>query len=527
MGSIKKTLAAVWESTRNPANRIYFDSAVIFGTAIIVRVITFPLDLFERTADFSRAHEDWELDELLVTFSILSVAFIVFSIRRIFDQRRELTLRKTAERHATTLALQDPLTGLPNRRRFYEALQALPSTGASHALFIIDLDGFKPVNDTFGHATGDEVLRIVAQRLKTLGNSRILAARLGGDEFAVLLSRVRSPAEAEQTAQSIILSIEAPVLAGGVDHRLEVSIGLTIFNKEGSQFDEPMRRADVAMYRAKEEPHSAYFLYNEALDTVLAERIRLERELRAALAADLIVPHYQPIVDLKTMEIVKFEALARWQHPVLGDIPPSRFIELAEERGLIAEITASIARKACRDALDWPNTVVLAINLSPVLLASETFPLQIVKILAEAGFPAGRLGVEITERAFGSNLEGAQIFLNNLRGAGVRISLDDFGTGYSNLSRLRQLPFDEIKIDRSFIQGLTHTEDSAVIVRSIIELARGLGMKLTAEGIEEPAQRDALVLEGCQLGQGYLFDKAMPAHEAAALFVSRPALVVA
>jgi EAL domain-containing protein (putative c-di-GMP-specific phosphodiesterase class I) len=281
-----------------------------------------------------------------------------------------------------------------------------------------------------------------------------------------------------------------------------------------------MRRADVALYRAKEQPGSAYLFYDEAMDVALGERIRLESNLKRALSEDLIVPHYQPIVDLRTGEILKLEALARWLDPKLGEIPPARFIPLAEERGLIAEVTERIVRRSCLDAVGWPDRIILAVNISPLLLESNTFPLRLVKILADTGLRAGRLEVEITERALKAETVQVRAFIESLRSAGVRIALDDFGTGYSSLARLRELPFDEIKIDGSFVQSLAANADSAVIIRAVIQLGRGLGMAVTAEGIEEAGQRDSLMDEGCRHGQGFLFSKALPADQILALFDS-------
>jgi diguanylate cyclase (GGDEF)-like protein len=516
----RKSAAALRSARGGSAQRLLLDIIIIFGVAVVIRLVTFPLDLFEQLAEFSRDHEEWELDELLVTAAILSIALIAFGIRRVQDQYRELKLRRAAEHRATLLARQDPLTGLPNRRGFQEALGGL-SADATHALFIIDLDGFKPVNDMYGHATGDESLRVIAQRLKTVGDSRALAARLGGDEFALLVRNLASRDEPERIAHSIIAAIEIPVTAGGLEHRLEASVGVTLIEAGARLSEEHMRRADVALYRAKERPSSAYCLYNESMDTALRERIQLEKELRAALAADQIVPHYQPIVDLKTGEILKFEALARWTHPTLGEIPPARFIEVAEERGLIVDLTEQIVRRACRDALTWPESIVLALNISPLLLESSTFSLRLVNALAETGLPPRRVEVEITERALETASHRAREFLDGMRTIGVRIAIDDFGTGYSNLSRLRELPFDEIKIDSSFVQSLAENTNSSVIVRAMVELGRGLGLTVTAEGVEDPDQRSELIAQGCEQGQGYLFSRALPADEATQLVVER------
>jgi diguanylate cyclase (GGDEF)-like protein len=354
--------------------RIFIDLLAIFGLAAVLRIVTYNMQLFERFNDYSRSHEDWQLDEFVVTIAIAGLAFVLFGLRRLQDQRRELKLRLAAEQHATMLALQDPLTGLPNRRRFMEALSSLVSqhSRSCNAVIILDLDGFKPVNDVFGHASGDEALRTVAQRLKSLGDERILAARLGGDEFALLLRNLFSPTEAERIAERVVSAVEIPIPAAGVEHRLEASLGIAAIDDSSQIAEEFMRRADVALYRAKETHGSAYVIYDEAMDIERQQSVRLEADLRKALSADAIVPNYQPIVDLKTGSILKLEALARWHDPARGDVPPTVFITLAESRGLVAEITESMLRKACIDALSWPSEITLAVNLSAVLLEDKS-----------------------------------------------------------------------------------------------------------------------------------------------------------
>jgi len=509
-------------SSRLARRRALLDFLIIFGLAVVARIATYDMQLFERFYEYSRAHEDWQIDELAVTIAFASLAFIVFGLRRMQDQQRELTLRLAAEQHATMLALQDPLTGLPNRRRFVEALAAVArQRDGRDAVIILDLDGFKPVNDVYGHASGDEALRTVAQRLKSLGDPRILAARLGGDEFALIVRNIIALSEAERIAERVIAAIEIPIPVGGVEHHVEASLGVAEVDRSSDVAEEYMRRADIALYRAKEEHGSHYVFYDEAMDAERKHAIRLEKSLRAALSEGGIVPNYQPIVDLRTGEVLKFEALARWRDPILGEVPPAVFIPLAETRGLIAEVTEMMLRKACADALSWPASITLCVNLSAVLLQDKSFNLKLVKILSEKRFPAGRLELEITERALKAEYEVVRPFLENLRALGIRISLDDFGTGYSSLSRLRRLPFDDIKIDRSFVQSLDESPDRIAFVRTIMQLGRGLGMTVTAEGVEESAQVSSLIAEGCTLGQGFLFSEAIPAERIGALLATQ------
>jgi diguanylate cyclase (GGDEF)-like protein len=513
-------------SRMGSGSRLLVDIAVIFGIAALLRVLTFDLELFERFAEFSQAHENWEMDELLVTVAILSAALLVFGVRRIQDQRRELALRVAAERHATMLALHDPLTGLPNRRRLREAVAEIASTpGRVDALMILDLDGFKPINDVFGHPTGDEALRVVGKRLGTLSEAGIFCARLGGDEFALLVRDRVSCKAVEAVAAEVIAAIEAPLSAGGVQHRLQVSIGIAALDLPEVPPEEYLRRADVALYRAKTLPGSAHVVYEPAMDASLQQRIALERDLREALATGAVLPHYQPIVDLASGRVLKLEALARWRHPELGDVPPARFIPLAEERGLILPLTEQLLRRALSDALLWPGDIVLSVNLSPLLLVGDGFVRRLTQILAAAAFPPRRLELEVTESALGSDIEPVRAVLESLRQLGVRIALDDFGTGYSNLSRLRGLPFDELKIDASFVRSMSASPENAVIVRTIVDLGHGLGMQITAEGVEDQEQRAALIADGCRHGQGFLFSKAIPADQVTALLASQDAPV--
>jgi diguanylate cyclase (GGDEF)-like protein len=503
-----------WLPASRSSRRLLFDIVIIFGIAILLRILTFDLELFERLHDFTRAHEEWEFDELVVTIAIASLASIAFGIRRIQDQRQELRLRLAAEEHANILALQDPLTGLPNRRRFLEQLNLLAAQPSElNALLMLDLDGFKPVNDLFGHASGDEALQVIAQRLKALGDNRITVARLGGDEFALLRRSIRGPADAAKIAEGVIAAVQIPIHAAGVEHRLDVSVGISTFGPETQTPSEALRRADVALYRAKEDPGSSYMFYDEGMDAVRQQRIQLENDLRTALSRGEITAHYQPIVDLKSGDIVKFEALARWRHAERGDVPPSVFIPIAESRGLIGDVTEAIIRRSFADAKAWPPSILLSINLSPVLLQTRSFGLRLVKLLDDLQFPPGRLEIEITERALKGDFAVIRPFLESLRMLGVRIALDDFGTGYSSLSRLRQLPFDNIKIDRSFVQSMSQKDEGTKFVRTILELGHGLGMTVTAEGVENLAQHSALLAEGCQQGQGFLFSEPLPGPE--------------
>jgi diguanylate cyclase (GGDEF)-like protein len=463
-----------------------------------------------------------EFGEALVVTLVLGI-FVFVAFRRARAQGREVKLRTAAERRSRELAFLDPLTGLPNRRLFDDtvarAFAERPSADRTHAVFLLDLNRFKLINDVFGHPVGDEVLREVGRRLvAVLRESGDHAARLGGDEFGVVATHLLGPEQASGIALRIIDALAAPVLAGDTEHAIGAAIGIALFPRDGDTAEEVIRRADVALYRAKLEPHSSHHFFEADMDAHIRERSSMERELRRAIGAGDIQPHYQPIVDLKTNRIMGFQALARWRHSTLGDVPPERFIPVAESCGLIRQLSEQLLKTACRDACRWPAKTTLSFNVSTVQLRDKTFGLRVLSILAETGLSPFRLEIEITESALVRDLKSAQESLGSLRDAGVRIALDDFGTGYSSLYHLRAFKIDRIKIDRSFIETVDQKGDSAAIVRALMGLGHGLGIQITAEGIENQQQLDTLIDQGCDDGQGYLFSRALPAVEAEALF---------
>jgi diguanylate cyclase (GGDEF)-like protein len=430
-----------------------------------------------------------------------------------------------AEAEARALAFEDALTGLPNRRQFDHALKAAlgapPRAGGAHAVLLLDLNGFKRINDMFGHPAGDEALIQVAGRLRKAMRDDDLVARLGGDEFAVLAHHLAGPEAATGIARRIIEAFDAPVLAGGGEQILGTAIGVALAPKDGTTPEQLLRRADIALYRAKEEGGSALRFFEAEMDVRIRERDRMERDLRAAIGTPALRPHYQPVVDLKTGKVQGFEALARWTHPELGEVEPVRFIPIAEDCGLVGELTDSLLAQACGDAAQWPTEVGLSFNISPVQLKDRTLGLRLMAILGRTGLAPQRLEVEITESALVRDLEAAQEILGQIRDAGVKIALDDFGTGYSSLYHLRNFKLDKIKIDRSFVEAMAFDRDSAAIVQALIGLGSGLSLTVTAEGVENADQQAMLVEQGCGQAQGFLFSRAVPAAEALALV--RPA----
>ena len=442
---------------------------------------------------------------------------VYFAWRRMVEQEREIMRRIAAESRAHELAHTDALTGLANRRQFEtvlkETVASPPGAGRVHAVLSLDLNKFKRINDVYGHPVGDDVLVVIAQRLSAIMRDGDLLARLGGDEFAVIARHLAGAEGATSIANRILKVFESPIEVGSKRHRVGAGIGLALVPDDGTNADEIMRKADIALYRAKAGKQSAARFFEEEMDKRSRERESLERDLAAAIEADAISPWYQPIVDLKTQQVIAFEALARWTHPTLGDIPPDRFIPIAEDCGLIQPLSDYLLRRACKDALAWPDHVMLSFNISPAQLKEKTLGLRILSILGESGLPARRLEIEITESAIVRDLEAAKVVLSSLREAGVRVALDDFGTGYSSLYHLRNFKFDAIKIDRSFVGNMATEDESAAIVRALTGLGHGLGMVITAEGIEQSDQRDTLLKQGCERGQGFLFSRAIPAQD--------------
>ena len=431
---------------------------------------------------------------------------------------------EAAHKLAESMARHDPLTGLPNRRVFAETLRTAVGRAArgsvGYAVLIVDLDRFKPVNDLHGHAAGDDVLQEIATRLSSLARKSDGVARLGGDEFGFILDCV-TPEEpttaAAVLAERIIASVEKPIRVGDQSVEVGASVGIAICPTDGADPETLLRAADMAMYRAKEEGRGSYRFFNQSMEEALRGRVALEEDVRGAVAAHAIQPYYQPLMQLTENRLVGFEVLARWHHPVRGDVEPEVFIPIVEKLGLIGELTYFLLRRACLDARDWSPEITIAINVSPLHFADPLLPVKMLAILSETDFPPTRLEVEITETALVTDIKAARTTLVALQDIGIKISLDDFGTGYSSLYNLQQLHFDKIKIDRSFVLSMHSNAGSAKIVRSVINLAKSLGLPTIAEGIEHREAMQEIMHSGGEYGQGFYFGKAMPAAEATQL----------
>ncbi|MBV9484812.1 MAG: EAL domain-containing protein [Frankiaceae bacterium] len=420
------------------------------------------------------------------------------------------------------LAHSDPLTELANRLQLAEridgAVGALHSDSAGIALLLLDLDGFKAVNDSFGHAVGDELLKMVARRLRASVRPTDVAARLGGDEFAVLLERV-GYGQAEAAAHRVLQALNDPFVLSRSTVAISASIGL-VHATDSRASQDLLRDADVAMYRAKAEGKNRIVGFEPSMQARVLRRLQLESDLRRGLDEREFVLHYQPLVELATGMMVGVEALVRWNHPDRGLLPPSEFIEIAEDTGLIVPLGRWVIEQATRDAAGWisaaDNQMSVSVNLSPRQLHDPELVATTAYALADANLPASCLTIEITENLLLKDTELAKSRLAALRSLGIKVAVDDFGTGYSSLAYLDRYPVDILKIDRTFVDPLGQSDKHAALVRSILDLAAALEIDTVAEGVENDAQRDILRSLGCSRAQGYYFARPLPAEELSA-----------
>ena len=420
-----------------------------------------------------------------------------------------------SSRDNSELAFTDPLTGLGNHRRFSDKVDRLISDRAEDpapfAVGIIDLDGFKPINDLFGHKAGDDILVQVAMRLRAAMDGHSTVTRIGADEFAFLFPMVFSEEAAAEKSRMLIEILSAPYDVGTRSARLSASVGCSLFHSGDETTEVLIHKAETALYRAKRSGRSAVVIFTQEMEEAAKRVTRIEQALRRAVSAGDVEPYFQPIVDLRTRRTIGFETLARWTDPDLGPVPPTTFIPIAEERGIIGPLSQLVLRKATEAACHWPEDLFIAFNLSPSQLVDQNTGLQILSILGRVGFNPRRLEVEITETGLMSDPASAGKAVEDLRRSGIRISLDDFGTGQSSLGRLRDFHFDKLKIDRSFIATMLDDRPSEHIIRAILAMCEGLGMDVVAEGVEQEAQADRLLQFGCSGGQGYLFGRPVDA----------------
>lgn len=457
-------------------------------------------------------------DPLLVSTLLLNIALVIFGWRRYAELTGEIAERRKAEEIARQLSELDPLTGALNRRSIGPETDQLiidaQLHGRSAAFVMVDLDNFKLVNDLNGHLAGDALLRLTAERIRALLPKDALLARLGGDEFACVVPfDQRSPDRIDQFASLLIERVAQPAEINGTTIEVTVSVGVAADIPgrgpiiPATDAHTLIHRADIAMYHAKKQGKNRYFWFEESMESQLRFRSELESGIRRGIPQGEFVPYYEQQIDIATGELTGFEMLARWNSPSLGLIGPEVFIPVAEEIGVIGDLSESLIEKALADAKGWDPRLSLSINISPIQLRDPWFSQKLLKMLVRHSFPPHRLDIEITESCLLENMGVVRSIITSLKNQGVTISLDDFGTGFSSLTQLRTLPFDRLKIDRSFVSELKDGEDADKLVQAVVQLGDGLDLPMTAEGIEHPDILAKLKKMGELRGQGYLYGR--------------------
>ena len=499
--------------------RVLREAAVAVLLVLATVATAVAVDAFELVDHWSRGVEWAELDELVVVLAASHLVMMVFGARRARDLKREFVERRIAEQQLLHRSRHDSLTGLLNRSALLEQVEAALGAGAadgtSTAVLLVDLDRFKEVNDTLGHHVGDELLRCVATRFAGELAAGARLARLGGDEFAVLLPGVRDAAEALTVAGRLLEAARRSFPLDGVTLEIDASIGVAVAPQHGRTSGDLLRRADVAMYAAKGE-HCGAAAYSATLDEADPARLALYGELRRAIASGELVLHYQPKASVRTGTVLGVEALVRWQHPTRGLLSPVDFLDIAEQTGLIRPLTAHVLDRALGDARRWRDSGLalgVAVNLSARSLLDVELPDQVADLLRAHGLPGEALDLEITEGAAMTDPRQALSVLHRLRDLGVGLSVDDYGTGHASLAYLARLPVTALMIDRSFVAAMDADGDSRTIVRSTIDLARNLGLKVVAEGVETSAIWQQLAALGCDQAQGYWLARPAPGHQ--------------
>lgn len=468
-------------------------------------------------------------NQAMVTALLLNIALILLIWRRTTALSDEVDVYRKAEVRAQHLAMTDPLTNLFNRRAIKEKTAELSARaarrGKSVAFMMVDLDGFKKINDLYGHDCGDQLLKEAADRMRDVVPPSSIIARLGGDEFGVcMVFEPEYPETVDRVAEDIVNNLSRPVRVAETEQMVTASIGIARPEYDCDSIDMLIRRADIALYATKKNGRNGFSWFDNGMEVELRTRNSLEGDIRTGIANDEFVPFFEQQIDLATGELAGFEMLARWVSPVRGLIPPDEFIAVSEETNMIGDLSLGIIRKALIEAKNWDQKLTISVNISPVQLKDPWLAQKIVKLLIETGFPANRLEIEITESSLFKNLSLAQSIVGSLKNQGIRIALDDFGTGYSSLAHLRALPFDRIKIDRSFVSSMADNAESEAIVKAIAGIGASLKVPITAEGIEDREVIATLVEMGVAKGQGFYYGQPMSIDQARILLADKSLL---
>ncbi|PVB63019.1 EAL domain-containing protein [Labrenzia sp. 011] len=499
---------------------IYIIRSIVVLSLITIAIYISVFIFFHFLTSTHTDHDHPSLELIIAALISASVIGLLYGSRSMWRLRKELKARSFAHSEALALAQHDALTGLPNRRRLVEAFDDLGRNlepDSFRSVMMLDLDGFKPINDVYGHAFGDNLLSSFADRLAQTVGAEGIVARLGGDEFAIVSPVFREKSEAAGFARRILKRIGDRFDFEDRQISIGACIGIALYPQDGHAITELLRRADIALYRAKSSGRSAYRFFEVDMDASILHRTLLEQRLRLAISENLVNVHFQPIIDMASGKIAGFEALARWTDSDFGEVPPLEFIPIAEDCGIIFELTRHLLAQACSAAKDWPDEIYLSFNLSPVQLQDPALSNQIISILETCDFPSRRLVLEITETSLVKNPDTARRILTELTEAGVSVALDDFGAGHSSLSYLRDLPICKVKIDRSFTERMLTDKQCAAIIEAILVLSRGLEIDAIAEGVEESATHEALSAGGCHYSQGFLYAAAVSAEDVAGL----------
>jgi diguanylate cyclase (GGDEF)-like protein len=525
---VSQLRTARWRLRRSAAAR---DLLLIGALCVLVAGLEIAFALFERVVAVISRHDNLQLDALATVLLALPFLLSGFTLRRWLELRREVRRRQDLEAELQHQAFYDTLTGLPNRALFLDrlghALARSRRVDEGLAVLFLDLDDFKLVNDSLGHAAGDELLRGVAQRLSTSLRPGDTAARFGGDEFTVLLEQVADATEAAAIAERLRAALAVPLSVAGRSLVAGVSVGLagSFVGEDAATASALLQAADLALYQAKAAGKGQLVVFDDSMQRRATARLELVHALRQAVAHEDFVVYYQPQIDTASGQLVGVEALVRWQHPERGLVEPVDFIGLAEETGLILPLGLWVLRMACRQAQSWRaqndgRPLLLSVNLSPMQVRQPDLVAEVAAILAETGLPADALCLEITESVLLEDAEATTRTLQALRALGVHLAIDDFGTGYASLSYLQRFPVETVKIDRSFIAALGESAGGMAIVEAVTALAHQLGLAVVAEGIETAAQSALVEQVGCDQSQGFYVAHPLPAEELVRLFAS-------